>query len=57
MAQTVFIKLTKASPKSGPFNISDNFGNVLGTNIPLSVLIDGVVYSVGDDVTVIVIES
>ena len=57
MAQTVFIKLTKASPRSGPFNISDNFGNVLGTNIPLSVLIDGVVYSVGDDVTVIVIES
>ena len=57
MAQTVFIKLTKASPRSGPFNISDNFGNVLGTNIPLSVFIDGVVYSVGDDVTVIVIES
>ena len=57
MAQTVFIKLTKASPKSGPFNISDNFGNVLGTNVPLSVLISGVSYSVGDDVTVIVIES
>lgn len=57
MAQTVFIKLTKASPRSGPFNISDNLGNVLGTNVPLSVLIEGVVYSVDDDATVILIES
>ena len=57
MAQTVYIKLTKASLRSGPFNISDNLGNVLGTNIPLSVLIEGVSYSVGDDVTVIIIQS
>ena len=57
MAQTVFIKLIKASPKSGPFNISDNFGNVLGTDVPLSLLISGVSYSVDDDVTVIIIQS
>jgi len=57
MAQIVYIKLTKASPKSGPFNISDNLGNVLGTNVPLSVLVSGISYSVDDDATVILIES
>jgi hypothetical protein len=57
MAQTVFIKITKASPRSGPFNISDNLGNVLGTNVPLSALISGVSYSVDDAATVIIIES
>jgi len=57
MAQTVFIKITKASPRSGPFNISDNLGNVLGTNVPLSVLISGISYSVDDAASVIIIES
>lgn len=57
MSQTVFIKLIQASPKSGPFNISDNYGNVLGTNVPLSVLIAGISYSVADNVSVIIIQS
>jgi len=57
MSQIVFIKLIKASPRSGPFNISDNYGNVLGTNVPLGALIAGISYSVVDDATVITIQS
>jgi hypothetical protein len=57
MSQIVYIKLTKASPKSGPFNISDNLGNVIATNVPKSLLIEGVSYSVNDDATVIIIQS
>lgn len=57
MPQNVFIKLVKASPKSGPFDISDNLGNVIATGIPKSVLIQGVVYSVDSAATVIVITS
>lgn len=57
MSQIVYIKLTKASPRSGPFDISDNLGNVLATNVPKSVLIEGVSYSVVDNATVIIIQS
>ena len=57
MSQIVYIKLTKASPKTGPFNISDNLGNVIATDVPKSLLIEGVSYSVADDATVIIITS
>ena len=57
MSQIVYIKLTKASPKTGPFNISDNLGNVIATDVPKSLLIEGVSYSVADDATVIIIQS
>lgn len=57
MSQIVFIKLTKASPKSGPFNISDNLGNVIATDVPKSLLIEGVSYSVSDGASVIIITS
>ena len=57
MSQTVFIKLTKASPTSGPFDISDNLGNVLATAVPRDVLISGVSYTVDDTATVIIIAS
>lgn len=57
MSQVVYIKLTKASPRTGPFNISDNLGNVIATDVPKSLLIEGVSYSVADDATVIIIQS
>ena len=57
MPQTVFIKLVKASPRSGPFTISDNLGNVIATDVPKALLIQGVVYSVDSAATVITIES
>jgi hypothetical protein len=57
MSKVITIKLTKAGVRTGPFKISDNYGNVLGTNIPKSQVISGITYSVRDDVTVIIIES
>ena len=57
MSKVITIKLTKAGVRTGPFKISDNYGNVLGTNIPRSQVISGITYSVSDDVTVIIIES
>jgi hypothetical protein len=57
MSKVITIRLTKAGVRTGPFKISDNYGNVLGTNIPKSQVISGITYSVSDDVTVIIIES
>jgi hypothetical protein len=57
MSKVITIKLTKAGVRTGPFKISDNYGNILGTNIPKSQVISGITYSVSDDVTVIIIES
>lgn len=57
MSKVITIRLTKAGVRTGPFKISDNYGNVLGTNIPRSQVISGITYSVSDDVTVIIIES
>ena len=57
MSKVITIRLTKAGIRTGPFEISDNYGNVLGTNIPRSQVISGITYSVSDDVTVIIIES
>jgi len=57
MSKVITIRLTKAGIRTGPFKISDNYGNILGTNIPKSQVISGVTYSVSDDVTVIIIES
>lgn len=57
MSKIIVIKLTKASPRSGPFKITDQFGNVLADSVPKSALIDGVSYLVDDDVSVVTIES
>jgi hypothetical protein len=57
MSKQIIIKLTKASPRTGPFNISDNLGNVLGTNISKRELASGVSYLVDNAVTVVTIES
>jgi len=57
MAKTIIVKLTKAGNRTGPFTISDNLGNILGTNIPKSAVISGISYSVDDLVSVIIIQS
>lgn len=57
MAKTIVIKLTRSGPKAGPFTIIDQFGNVLDTNISKNRLIEGVSYSVADNVTVVTLES
>jgi hypothetical protein len=57
MSKTVIIKLTKASPRVGPFTITDDLGNVLDTGVTLQELIDGVSYTVDNAVNVITIQS
>ena len=58
MSKTIIIKLASAGSRvTGPFNISDNLGNVLGTNVLKTTLIMGITYIVDDAVTVIVVES
>lgn len=57
MSKIVTIKLEKAGNRVGPFNISDNYGNVLGTGVTKQQLIDGVSYTVSDAITVIILES
>jgi hypothetical protein len=57
MSQIILVKLKKASLKLGPFTIIDGLGNVLEENVSIERLIDGVSYSVSDDVKVITIES
>jgi len=57
MSKIVTIKLEKAGNRVGPFNISDNYGNVLGTGVTKQHLINGASYTVDDAVTVIILES
>lgn len=57
MAKTVIIRLTCSGGRTGPFDISDNLGTVLGTNITKQNLIDGYTVSVADSVTKINITS
>ena len=57
MSKIIIVKLTKAGTRTGPFTISDNYGNILGENVPKSQLISGITYEVDDLVSVIIIES
>lgn len=57
MSKTILIKLTRASSKAGPFNIKDQFGRIIKSNVSKDTLISGVVYSVEDDVVSINLES
>lgn len=58
MSKTIVIKLTKAGSRTGPkFNISDDHGNILGTDVLKSSLKKGVSYTIDDDVKVVILES
>lgn len=55
MAKTVLIKIKKAGSRTSTFSISDDRGNVLATNVSKKDLIEGMAFSVGNDVKVIVL--
>lgn len=57
MSKTITIKLTKSSPKSGPFTISDELGNILVYDVLKSLLIKGLSFIVADDINIISISS
>ncbi len=58
MAQSVHVKIeTLGYNITGPFNISDDLGNVIATGVSLSTLMQGTIYEVNDAATTIVIYS
>jgi hypothetical protein len=57
MSKVITFKLTRSSANAGPFNISDEFGNVIATDVPLYSLIAGVSYTVSDSMQVAILES
>ena len=57
MLKTITIKITKASPNSGPFTLSDEIGNIIAENVTKRELITGASYSVESSVNVITVTS
>lgn len=57
MAKTIIIKITTSGSKVGPFDILDQSGNVIASGISRESLIEGVTYSVSDDVASITLIS
>lgn len=55
--KTIFIKLTKAGPTSGPFNIYDQRNTVIDENVSKKVLVGGLAFNVEDDVIAVKIVS
>ena len=53
MSKIISIKLTKFGPNSGPFDIYDQFGNVIAKGVSKKTLINGISYTVDDSVTLI----
>ena len=56
MAKTIIIRIKKAGRRPTSFNIYDDAGLLLGENVPIKDIINGVSYSVNDSVNVIVVE-
>jgi hypothetical protein len=57
MSKTITIKLTKAGNRTSVFSISDDLGNLLGTNITKSQLMQGVSFSIDSSVNVIILST
>jgi hypothetical protein len=57
MSKIITIKLTRGGSTSGPFTISDDWGNIIATEVTIGTLINGVSYNVDDNLTMITIES
>jgi len=57
MSKVITIRLTTAGAKTGPFTITDQFGNVIATNVSKKSLIMGISYVVDNAVDIITIES
>ena len=55
--KTIFIKLTKAGPTSGPFDIYDQTNTIIDSNVSKKDLVAGVAFIVNDDVIAVKIVS
>lgn len=57
MSKVIIIKLTKSGPTAGPFTITDEFGNIIATDVTKAQLIEGISYNVSDNVNLVTLES
>lgn len=57
MAKTIIIKLTSSGPTAGPFTITDQFGNIIATDVSKTELINGKGFSVNNNVQIVTLES
>lgn len=58
MPKSVFIKFEVLGDRvTGPFDITDNLGNVLATNVAKTTLVTGATYTIADNVSTITITS
>ena len=57
MSKTITIKLIKTGPKSGPFTLKDEWGNVIASGVTVDQVSTGISYTVDDDVNLITITS
>lgn len=57
MAKSIFIKLTRVSIKTGPFRLITNTSVEIATNVSREDLINGITYSVADNITSVTISS
>lgn len=57
MSKIIIIKLTEGGENTGPFNLSDDNGNIIETDLSFAELKAGRAFTVEDDVEVIFLES
>lgn len=57
MSKVITIKLIKTGPKSGPFTLKDEWGNVIASGLTVDQVSSGISYTVDDNVNLITITS
>jgi len=57
LLRKVFVKITEMGYRTSYFNVTDDLGNVLGTNVYKNDLCDGIYYYVPYDATEIILEA
>jgi len=57
MTKIITIKLVKTGPSSGPYNITDVYGNIIAENVSKKELIAGVSYSVDINIEIVIFTS
>ena len=57
MSKTITIKLTKGGINIDPFDIKDQFGNVIASGVSRETLINGISYIVDDNVSILTLAS
>ena len=55
--KTISIKLTKAGTRIGPFDIYDQFGVIIASNVSRETLVNGISYIVDDSINTITIKA